>query len=113
MKRNWKRKIPLVILIAIAATFLFSGAVMLLWNSVLVSALHVGAVSLWQAMGILVLAKILFGGFKGRRFPGHFMAKQMCRRWKDMTPEQRQKFRERMEYRMHQWQMRENPNPSA
>ena len=113
MKRKWAKRIPFIILIAVAAAFAFSAVVMLLWNAVLVSVLHVGAITLWQAMGILVLAKILFGGFRGRRHPGHHFAKHMCRKWENMTPEQREKFRNRMQQRMGNWQMRENPNPSA
>ena len=113
MKRNWKRRIPIIILVAVAATFLLSGAVMLLWNGVLTAVLHVGAITLWQAMGILVLSKILFGGFKGRRYPGRHFANRMCRKWENMTPEQQEKFRDKMEQRMQHWQMRNDPSPSA
>lgn len=64
---------------------------MLLWNNVLTPVLHVGALSIWQAAGILLLSKILFGGFKGRHMAGgHFMKKRMFMKWENMTPEQRE-----------------------
>jgi len=69
MKKKWY-KIPAFILIATAGVILFSSIVMFLWNSALQPALHVGAITLWQAAGILLLAKILFGGKRRRMFCG-------------------------------------------
>jgi len=65
MKRNWKRKIPLVILLGIGAMAAFSGVVMLLWNNILPGVLHAGMITFWQAAGLLLLARLLFG-FRGR-----------------------------------------------
>ena len=50
-------------------------------------------VSYWQAMGILVLSKILFGGFRGRPGPPWYWRRRMMERWEKMTPEEREKFR--------------------
>ncbi|MCH5688999.1 hypothetical protein LWM68_34950 [Niabella sp. W65] len=69
MRRKWAAAKILMVLCGIAAVFLFSAIVMLLWNAVLPDVLPVKPVSYWQAMGILVLSKILFGGFGGGR--GH------------------------------------------
>ncbi len=73
MKRRWMRKIPVIIAIAALAIFSFSGAVMLLWNNILPVVFHIGTITFWQAMGILLLSKMLlllskmlFGGFRGR-----------------------------------------------
>lgn len=49
----------------ILAIILFTAVVMLLWNAVLVPVLGVGIITYWQAMGILILSKVLFGG-KGK-----------------------------------------------
>src|SRR5947209_6252570 len=68
MKRNWKRKIPLIILLAATGMAAFTGIVMLLWNSILPAVLHAGMITFWQAAGLLLLARILFGGMKGRRY---------------------------------------------
>lgn len=88
--------IPKVIGIAILATTVLSGAVMLLWNGILVNVLHIGIISFWQAAGILLLSKILFGGFRGRHMGGWHMKKRMFMKWESMTPEQRDEFRSRM-----------------
>ena len=41
--------------------------VMLLWNALLTAILCVTTISLIQALGLLILSRILFGGFPGRR----------------------------------------------
>ena len=63
--------------------------VMTLWNWV-VPALFAGALEIdyLHAMGVLLLSKILFGGFRGgcgfhRRWHQH--------RWEQMTPEERER----------------------
>jgi len=65
MNKNRKRKIPLIILLATVGIAAFSGLVMLLWNNILPSVLHVGVITFWQAAGLLLLARLLFG-FRGR-----------------------------------------------
>jgi hypothetical protein len=63
--------------------------VMLLWNVLLPPLFGWPQITLWQALGLLVLCRILFGGFGsgGGRHP------------KDMTPEERERFRRRMRER--------------
>ena len=55
-----------------AGIFLFGWVVMQLWNGILPSVLGVNTITFWQAIGILVLSKILFGGFKGGHRNPHF-----------------------------------------
>ncbi len=38
-----------------------SALVMLLWNAILPDVLHTGTISFWQAAGIFILSRILFG----------------------------------------------------
>ena len=66
-------------------------AVMLLWNA-LIPVLFVGTpqVGFWQALGILALSKILFGGFRGG---GHEYWKERRQRWAKMTPEEREQLK--------------------
>ncbi|BBV91880.1 MAG: hypothetical protein E6661_04650 [Enterobacter sp.] len=65
--------------------------VMSLWNALLPAILGVKAIGFWQALGILVLSRILFGGLGFR--PGMFGAhRRMHERWMNMTPEQREAF---------------------
>ena len=81
-----------------AAAFLgfISLAVMQLWNNLLPAILHVGAITFWQAMGIFVLSKILFGFGRPGRFGGGgpWMRGRMAERFKNMSPEERTRFKE-------------------
>jgi hypothetical protein len=114
MKRNWKRKIPFIILAVAGGIFVFSGIVMLLWNGILPSVIHVGAITFWQAMGILLLAKILFSGFRGRRhFGGWRWKKHMYMRWQNMTDEERAHFRQNFQCYGSRWQKDEGPQPAS
>ncbi|MFT3870138.1 MAG: hypothetical protein QM715_16950 [Nibricoccus sp.] len=89
----------------IAFLALFTYVVYALWNGVLTEVLAVKAISYWQALGILVLAKILFGGFPHRRGGpcGHFREHLMSKRWESSTPEEREKMREEMRRRFGDW----------
>jgi|GEM_PF-414677 len=51
--------------------------VMALWNSLLPDIIGVRAITFWQAMGILVLSKILFGGFHFGRGMRDFKERKM------------------------------------
>lgn len=64
--------------------------VMLLWNWI-VPHLFADAALLdyWRALGLLVLCRILVGGFHGR----HHEGAQRWQRWQAMTPEEREQFR--------------------
>jgi len=102
MKKYWFRKIPFIILMVAAGVFVFSGAVMLLWNAILPAVLHVSTITFFQAMGILLLGKILFGGFRGRRpWAGHHWKMHMWKKWEGMSPEEREKFKEQWQHRGH------------
>ena len=77
-----------------AAVFVTIGgvAVRWLWNTLLPPIFGWKAITFWQALGLLALARILFGGFgmsgsRGSRRP------PLSERWKHMTPEERERFR--------------------
>jgi hypothetical protein len=95
MKRRFFFFIPFMIA---AAVLLFGGLVMWLWNYILPPVLGVGALTFWQAVGLLILCRILFGGFRGRpgggpRGGGWNRRHQFRERWMKMSDEERQKFR--------------------
>jgi len=103
MKRSrWGKFILLFILIAPIAIFVFGTVIMLLWNNILTPVLHVSEITFWQGLGILVLAKILFGSFGGRGGSNHYYRKQRMM-WNTMTPEQKEKFKEELRKRSHRW----------
>jgi hypothetical protein len=80
-------KIGLMVAAGIAA---LGWLVMALWNW-LMPALFVGVheVSYPQAMGLLVLSKVLFGGLRGHGCPARW---HRHKRLEQMTPEEREKF---------------------
>jgi hypothetical protein len=49
------------------------------------------AISFWQALGLLILSRIFFGGFRG---PSGIGRRRLMNRWDKMTPEEREKLRE-------------------
>jgi hypothetical protein len=98
-RRIWE--VPLIPFFILAVIALLSFIVMSLWNIVLSPVLHVGIINFWEALGILVLSKILFGGFpagwRGRHgYPNHFGygRKEMYEKWQKKTPEEREKFKQ-------------------
>ncbi|MGE9311992.1 hypothetical protein ACLOAU_10110 [Niabella sp. CJ426] len=95
MRRKCGRPpVILMILCGVAAVFLFSAIVMLLWNAVLPDVLPVKPVSYWQAMGILVLSKILFSGFGGKGHKKFGSRGELRDKYRNMSEEDRQKFKE-------------------
>ena len=94
MKRRFRiRKIIGIILLAIAGVFAFGSIVMLLWNALMPVIFHLPLISFWQALGLLLLTKILFSGFRGGGPRGRWKEK-INERWTNMTPEEREKFKQ-------------------
>ena len=74
----------------------FSWAVMLLWNYVVPPVFHGPQIGYWQALALLVLCRILFGGLRGwRGSHGHWRRHMWRERWESLTPEERARLRER------------------
>jgi Ca2+/H+ antiporter, TMEM165/GDT1 family len=96
MKRFGIKKVFMIITIGAAAILVFGLVVMGLWNAILPAVLGVKAISFVQALGILLLSKILFGGFgRGGGFnrKRHEWGQQMQEKWGAMSPEEREKFK--------------------
>jgi Ca2+/H+ antiporter, TMEM165/GDT1 family len=95
MKRVPIRKVAGIILIAIAGIFIFGSIVMLLWNALLPVLFHFPVISFWQALGLLLLSKLLFGGFRGGGWGrGRQWKQRMQEKMNNMTPEEREKFKQ-------------------
>ena len=105
MRRNWIRRAVKIALIGMLAVTLFTFVVMNLWNWLVPAIFGWQSVNFWQALGLLLLSRILFGGFRGG--PGRHMhwRRRMMDRWEQMTPEEREKFRQGMRGRCGQWGM--------
>jgi hypothetical protein len=88
-------KIAGIILLVIAAGTGFSFAVMFLWNALIPNIFGLGIISFWQALGLLVLSRLLFGGHGhhgGPGFGGMRNKNAMREKWMSMTPEQQKEF---------------------
>jgi hypothetical protein len=99
MPRNRKRiffELPFFIIPIILIVGLI---VMLLWNAIMPDVIRASKINYWQALGLLILCRILFGGFRGRprdRRPEMWRGRgfQWREKWKNMNDEERAKFRE-------------------
>jgi hypothetical protein len=83
-----------IALFAMLAAAILSFVVMSLWNVLMPGIFGVRAIGFWQALGLLVLSKILFGGFHPYRGGGGHWRRRMKERWEQMTPEEREKFKQ-------------------
>jgi Ca2+/H+ antiporter, TMEM165/GDT1 family len=105
---GWQKRKLLFLIFIPALFFVMAAAVQFLWNAILPDLVHAGIISYWQAMGLLALSRILFGGFgfHGRGGKPHFgHASPLKEKWMGMNDEEKQKFRDewksRCEHRNH------------
>lgn len=84
-RRFWK--FPLIVATVI---LIKAGIVLLLWNALIPDLFHGPVLTYLQALGLTVLAKLLFG-FHGFR---HFGGPPWKARWAGLSPEEREKLRE-------------------
>jgi hypothetical protein len=86
---------PLFFVAAVAA---MSAVVMLLWYAVVPGIFATAPqIDYLHALGLLVLSRILFGGFRGHggwhgRMHGHRHGHERWAKWQAMTPEEREQF---------------------
>ena len=97
--KNGKRIVKIVIL-SIVGVLLFGILIMALWNWLVPDLFRGPEITFWQALGLFLLAKVLFGGWgAGGRWRHSYPAQ-----WKNkyyeklstMTPEERERFKQRM-----------------
>ena len=82
-----------VLAIVIVAIAVFGFVVSNLWNALMPNLFGLRTITFWQAVGLILLGRLLFGGFR----PGFGRPpwrRHMMERWAQMTPEEREKFRE-------------------
>ncbi|MDR1130685.1 MAG: hypothetical protein LBK96_06870 [Prevotellaceae bacterium] len=81
------------IAIGLAAIAGFGAIVMLLWNWLMPVIFGLTSISIWQALGLLALARILFSGMGAGRFGGMgHQRNPIHEKWMRMTPEERKEF---------------------
>ena len=103
MKSYWLIRRLKFGLFAAAAILVFGFVVMSLWNWLMPSVFGWRLINFSQALGLLVLSRILFGGFRGRPGAHMYWRRRMMERWEQMTPEEREKFQAGMRGRCGQF----------
>jgi len=83
----------------LAALAGFSFITMLLWNAILPEILHLPLITFWQAAGLLILSRLLFG-FNGPRGGGHHHHNPHHRgdfreKFDNLNPQEREEFKRR------------------
>ena len=106
MSRRWvARGLKIVAIVTIVGGVL-SFVAMSLWNELVPELFHGPVIGYWQAVGLLILSRILVGGWRaGGPHPGYWR-QRMRERWERMTPEERARARE-------QWSLRCGTLPAA
>ena len=82
-----------IVLFGIVALGIVGLITMALWNALMPPLFRLSAINFWQALGLFLLSRVLFGRFGGggwKRRP-HFV-----RGWKGLTVEERDRFRRAM-----------------
>src|SRR5882724_4333078 len=99
MRPRWKRLIwiaPLAILGMALFVFIGGEIVMRLWNWLVPPLFGWRQLTFWQALGMLALCRILFGGFGFHGSGRSNFRRRMEERWEHMTPEERERFQQGM-----------------
>ena len=99
MKRKTSRTLPPLIFLAVFAAA--AALVMLLWNALIPVIIGWSAVTFWQAAGLIVLCRLLLGGFgfmkngaffPGRPRPDREKMEKIHQRFRSMDPDERREF---------------------
>ena len=99
MRRKWVYIAPLAILALLLFIALGGEVVRLLWNWLLPPLFGWRQITFWQALALLALCRILFGGL-GMHGPARSnVRRRVAERWAKMTPEERERFRQGMRER--------------
>src|SRR5580704_2870967 len=99
MRGRWILRGMKIVAFALVVGTALSYVTMRLWNWLTPALFGWHLITFWQAMGILVLSKILFGGFRGGSGGHRHWRHRMRERWGRMNPEEREKFRQSMRSR--------------
>jgi uncharacterized membrane protein len=101
MSRRWRLIFigPLAILGMALFIFIGGEVVKLLWNWLLPPLFGWRLITFWQAVALLALCRILFGGHGWHRSGRSNFRRRMEERCANMTPDEREQFRQRMRAR--------------
>ena len=92
MKRYRIARVLKFLVFAVVVAVVLSVVVMSLWNWLMPTIFGSQPITLGQAFGVLVLARVLFGRLGGGPGWREHWRHRMTERWNQMTPEEREKF---------------------
>ena len=82
-----------ILVFVLLASVVFGFIVQGLWNWLMPALFGLHVITFWQALGLFLLSKILFGGFhRGGGGRGRQWKMDMKARWQGMSAEEREKF---------------------
>ena len=93
MRRHRLVRMLMFLPFAVLFVALFGLVVMWLWNWLMPALFGLKVIGYWQALGLVILCRILFGG-RGLMGRHRHWRHRMKERWERMTPEERERFRE-------------------
>jgi len=94
MKGKWIWVVPLAVL-GLALFLAIGGEVVrLLWNWLLPPLFGWREITFWQALGLLALCRILFGGFGGHGASRPKPHRRPAEPWEHLSPEEKERLRQ-------------------
>ena len=107
-RKRWFLFIPMIALAIVAVGFV----TMALWNALMPLIFHLTTITFSQAIGLLILSRILLGGMAGHKGRNHGHCRNQLReKWENMTPEDREKYHQRLHN--HKFWCRDKPDESV
>ena len=92
MRGYWIARVVRFGVLAALAVMVASGVVMMLWNWVMPATFGLPALTLGRAFALLVLSRLLLGGFSGLTARRLHWRHRMRERWEQMSVEERERF---------------------
>ena len=94
------KRIAKILLFGSLAVLVFGLVIMTLWNWLVPQIFSGPQITFWQALGLFLLSKVLFGGWGGggrwKHGPPGRWGNRYYEKLASMTPEEREKFKQRM-----------------
>ncbi len=79
-------------LFATAAGIVFGYVIVMLWNALIPDIFHANPITFWQGIGLLVLSRMLFGGFGWKwgshNWKGGMWKRRLEQKMANMSPEE-------------------------
>lgn len=120
MKRYWILRVLKGLNFLVIGLAFFGWITMFLWNALLPHIFGLTIITFWQAIGLIILGRLIFGGFghfgwgwerrHGWHHKGH-LHNHLRQKWASMTPEEREKWKEKVKNRCRNGNWPEDFNP--